>query len=58
MTVLDLINALIVECGNHNPADVKVHVVKRYSADGWPEYDTPVVESFGGNDHAFEITVE
>jgi hypothetical protein len=58
MTVLELINALIVECGDHNPADVKVQVVKRHSDDGWPDYDTPVVGSFGGNDHPFEITVE
>jgi hypothetical protein len=57
MTVLELINALIVECGDHNPADVKVQVVKRHS-DGWTDYDTPLVGSFGGNDHPFEITVE
>lgn len=58
MTVLELINSLIVECGNHNPADVEARIVKRHSDDGWPDYATPVVGSFGGSDHPFEITLE
>ena len=58
MTVLELINALIVECGTHNPADTKVNILKRYSADGWPRYEVPVVRSFEVVDQPFELFME
>jgi len=58
MTVQELIDALLVECGGRDPAKVEVHVVHYDHGDSWPYYTQPRVSSFGGNEHPFEITLE
>jgi hypothetical protein len=58
LTVQELIDALLAECGDRDPSKVQVSLTKRYTNDSWCDYETPSISSFGGNEHPFEITLE
>ena len=58
MTVQELIDALLANCGDKDPSKVQVSLIKRYTNDSWCDYETPSISSFGGNEQLFEITLE
>jgi len=57
MTVQDLINALIKECGDLPPDLVKVQTASYRHGESWPDYDVPHVSSMGDDINSFGVII-
>ena len=57
MTVQDLINALLKECGELSPDTVKVQTASYRHGESWPDYDVPHVSSMGDDSDSFGVVI-
>lgn len=57
MTVQDLINVLLKECGELPPDTVKVRTTSYRHGESWPDYDVPHVSSMEDDTSSFGVVI-